>query len=186
MAHDPEPQARGADRHVGNALAVVLDREVPGLARTGEREDDLARLTVLDRVVHRLLGDVVQVRRHPDVGHQDRLGALEPTGDVEQILDLHRPLLERGHEALCVREHRHQAAGQLAGLVDGVVHQTHDLGRMGRLGRVRLGQLLRQHLAHERDAGQVLAQPVVQVLADLALLPAADLEQRRFHLACAR
>ena len=43
-------------------------------------------------------------------------------------------------------------------------------------GALRGRQLLAEHLQRERDAGQFLAQPVVQVLTDPPLLLAPDLQ----------
>ena len=43
------------------------------------------------------------------------------------------------------------------------------------------GQFLLQHLAHQFDARQMLAQAVVQILPDAALLAVADLEDFLFQ-----
>ena len=48
-------------------------------------------------------------------------------------------------------------------------------------GQRAVGQLLLQHLAHERDAGKVLTEPVMQVLPDSHLLALADVEHGGFE-----
>ena len=60
--------------------------------------------------------------------------------------------------------------------VDALVHKGDNFGGLHRFRQVLLAQFLFEHFAHERDAGQVLTQSVVQILPDPPLLPAADLE----------
>ena len=55
------------------------------------------------------------------------------------------------------------------------------LGCVRRLGQALLPQFLFEHLAHESDAGEVLAQSIVEILPDAPLFPAADFEDRAFE-----
>ena len=48
----------------------------------------LLRPAVLHRVVHGLLGDVKQMRRHPDILKFQGIVTREAAGDVAQVLDL--------------------------------------------------------------------------------------------------
>ena len=65
--------------------------------------------------------------------------------------------------------------------MNGFVHQPDDFGRFGNFGSVPVREPLFQYLAHERDSGKKLSQPVVQVLPDTALLPAAHFHDGGFQ-----
>ena len=53
-----------------------------------------------------------------------------------------------------------------------------DLCRVFCLGLRAVGKLLFKHFAHKRDAGHVLSQAVVQILADARLFASADIQHR--------
>src|SRR5262245_39975821 len=181
IIHDVQSQSGVGARHIGHACTIVLDLQSGDPLEPAQRHDQLGSVAMLDRIVHCFLRNVIEMGGDVDVSDQDGLGALEATADAEQVLDLAGPPLERRHEPVGVGHNRQEAARQLPGLVDRLVHEADDLLDFGCLRNAVGRELTLQHLAHERDAGQVLAEAVVQVATDLPLLPGADLENRLFH-----
>ena len=135
---------------------------------------------MLDGVVHGLLGDAKQVRGDADVATLDRVVAGEAAGHVAQVLHFGRqaraaPTSDRAAATTGSRPRDSSRVFSIA-----CVHQLRDLG-VGRCSGAPVLQLLLQHLAHERHAGEVLAQAVVQILADAPLLAPADIEHGGFE-----
>src|SRR5215469_5957031 len=60
MRHDASSEPPPALPMLRQTHAVVLDSELHAVAHTAEAHDDLARLAVAQRVLHRLLGYAVQ------------------------------------------------------------------------------------------------------------------------------
>jgi hypothetical protein len=66
-----------------------------------------------------------------------------------------------------IRTYGEKAVRQLPGFVDRLVDQSNNPGC---LRQAFLAKLLLLNLAHECDAGQMLTQPIVQILSNPALL----------------
>ena len=71
--------------------------------------------------------------------------------------------------------------GQVAGVAHGLLDEVVDPGRVRGLRGAPLGQLEFQPFGHERQAGELLAQVIVQIQADAPPLLLGDLEQFVFE-----
>ncbi len=141
--------------------AVVFHGQAATVVERGQTDHDALGTAVFDGVVHGLLRDVKQMRGHDDVAEQHRLVAHELARHGEEILDFAGKPPEGRHQTVGVRDHGQEAARQLARPLNRRVHQLHDLCGFGRLWQRVVFELLLQHFAHERRAGQVLPQPIV-------------------------
>ena len=99
-------------------------------------------LPMFDGVERGLLSDVVQVRGDVHVIDQNRFVALKMATDLKEVLQLTRALLQRGHQSMSFGDHRQKASGQFLGFSNRVVHQPHDLRRVGRFRNRLFGKLL--------------------------------------------
>ena len=140
-------------------------------------------MPVLRGIGHRLLRDAVQVQRvHGFESAIQRVVRLATHVDVEHRRQAAREFLERQRQAAAIEGHRRQAARQRARREDGVVDQQRDfLDRRRQRRRLALGAIL-EAAQQQRDAGELLAEAVVQVVADALLLAVADLEHFALEL----
>ena len=66
--------------------------------------------------------------------------------------------------------------------MNSLIHQTNNLGGVSGLRKRLLRELLLLNFAHEGNAGQMLAQTIMQVLPDPALLTRADFQDFLFQM----
>ena len=155
-----------------NALAIILDGQQTPASLSRQPDHDLSRLSMLDRVVHGLLRDVIQMRCQRR-RHESGRGSHTESGRTRQ----RDPATSAAH--CCKADIRpcdsettgQQTPGQFACLVDRFVHQLHNLGCISVVGQIcsSLPAFASCTLRHEGDAGQVLAETIVQILADTTL-----------------
>jgi len=104
---------------------------------------------------------------------------------MKHLPGVHGKLGQRRHEAFRFRVSPAKAAATQARLADAFAHGLGDLrGADGAVLEFGV-QVLREHLAQHFDAGEMLAQPVVQILADAALSRSL-ISRFLFPAACAR
>ena len=151
----------------------------------GSEEEQVAghvpRFAVLDGVVYSFLRNVVQVHAHAVIVNQHRLDAIEAAADLEHVIDLARQLFQGGHKAEGIGHDGDQAARKVPGFADRFVDQLYYFFGGRGFGKRFFRELLFQDFTHEGDAREVLAQAIVEVLANPALLPAADIENGLFQ-----
>src|SRR5262245_49561686 len=160
----------------GKAYTVIADRELQELRRIHKADLDATGMPVADGVRHRLLSDAEEMSRHRFVRHEDRLLAGERALNREDSTGPRRQLFESRHKPGRFEIHGRQSAGQIPGERDGFAHMRGDFSDPRCLGGVAGGQPLLKHLTHQLDARQLLAQPVVQVVADPTLLVLARVQ----------
>src|SRR5580692_11771586 len=91
VVHQMQPHSFIARNNATNAEAVILDCKRPLMLDSSQANDDLAGVTVLDRVVNRLPRNIVEMRGHRIVMNQDGSKTLEPAADREQVFHFARP-----------------------------------------------------------------------------------------------
>src|SRR5579862_3286660 len=129
------------------------------------------------RISERLLCDAIEVARTclAQSNLWPYFGA-KVHREAVQIAAAGRELAQREGQSAALGAHGQEAAGQRAGRLDRLIHQTVDLVDAGDpLGAVGL-EARREAAQHERDAGELLAETVMQVAADGLALPARDVE----------
>ena len=131
---------------------------------------------MLDGIVDCFLCDAIKMRRRRIVVHQYRCLTLKNTADPGSFGNVVCQVLEGGHQAFGFHLHRVKPPRQVARQRDALFHQLNHFARVGGFGQ-RLGcQAFPQHLTCQRRARQVLTQAVMQLVANPALLPLADLQ----------
>ena len=167
----------------GQPTPSSVTRRLVWSSRADQRDLDVGGVAVPDGVGHRFLRDAEEVRRHAHVVEEERIVAIEAAGDSEEVLDFAGEVLQRRHQPVSGELHRQQSMRQLARHPDRLIDELCEARGFVRFGAHRpRPQLLFEHLAEECDAGEVLAEPVVQVLADAPLLALAGVENRAFEL----
>ena len=141
----------------------------------------MAGLRVLDGIVNRLLGDAEQVGDEGFLDDWGRNPLHKLALDLMSRLDPHRKVLERGAQSARLQRHQIKPARHRARLRDGLAQQLGNHHRVRPLRQGLLRQFGRQLPRGERHAHQVLAQAVMQVLADAPLLAVADLGNLAFE-----
>lgn len=176
VLHDAEAHAGRLGEAGWDALAVVADVETELARDAGEVEGQAAGLAMSKGVGNRLLGDAVQMRGHLDVGQEDGLGTLEVHMHVKVAGGADGEFLEGGHEAVGGGPQGGHPVGQVSGVFGGGAHEGGDLVGGGRLGTSSLVEPAGKGLGEELDAGELLAEVVVQVLPDALLGNLGDAE----------
>ena len=110
---------------------------------------------------------------HLAIGDQDLPFRFERAIDVVKPAGGGGEVIEGGGKSGLVHVNRSDAAGDIAGLDDGVLEQFVNLGRGLRLGLEALGEIVPQGAGDAGDAGKILAEAVVQIRADALLLALA-------------
>ncbi len=132
------------------------------------------------RVAHRLLGDAIEVRFDRGAQTRKRTIASEGARDRVQRPDIRRQDLQRCGEPHLREACRVETAREVAGVADRLLQQCGDL-RCGRRRRVAApSQLAGKGRAQRGDAGQVLAQAVMQLPPHALLFPVAGFDQLAF------
>ena len=129
-----------------------------------------------DRVPGGLLGDPVDVRRGPALAEPDHSLAQELAVDPVLGPNRRREVLQRRDQPVPLDFREQEALGEAPGLLDALLDQGHDLVDLGRLRGGAGRELRAKRLGDECGAGQVLAQPVMEVVADRAALSLGDLQ----------
>jgi len=154
---------------------IVGNLKLEDAANLGQPYGHLGGFGVLDDIVHRLLGDAVQMGRRRAVLQDDRGGAVEaavqaPNGSY--VLD---ELGQADSKRVGIVADRHKAAGEKPGLRNGLAqHLAHPLQSLCEL-RELPGCVLLQRRADKLDRGELLSQAVVEVLPYPPALPFRDL-----------
>ena len=104
-------------------------------------------------------------------------GTIEVAGDVADLAGAEGEFAQGVGQALGGELDRVEAAGEIAGEADVVVHDAGGFGEDFGAGGVFLLDLVRGGLEEEGGRGQFLAEAVVQVLPDAAFLALADEEE---------
>jgi hypothetical protein len=102
--------------------------------------------------------------------------------EVEQLGGVVRQLLEGAGQPAFFDGHRRQAPGRQPRPLQGFVHQRLDAAGLRGLGVTCRNQLFFQHAGQKLQAPEPLAQVVVQVVADAALLAPADFQDLLLQL----
>ncbi len=113
-----------------------------------------------------------------DRGVQTRKITIAGEGARDRVkrLDIRRQRLQRGGEPHLREAAGAQAAREVAGVADRLLQQDGDLGG-GRLRRVvACGELAGERRAQRGDAGEILAQPVMQLRPQALPFPIAGLD----------
>src|SRR5258705_2763968 len=182
ISHDLEAHAlhgvtRFVGRAVGQADAVVRDREPHVALFDHELNVDLGRIAVAHGIGNRLLRDAVEVvRRRLIDGKHGPHTAAQAHVDAVHFARPRREAAQLKYESAAVQAHGREAARERASAFDRVVHEHDDLVDVGGEARIALADPAREATQHERDAGQFLAEPVVQVAADALLFAVRDLD----------
>ena len=102
--------------------------------------------------------------------------AVEAASDFEAVAGGFGQFFQGGRQPLLLQPDGEEAARQLAGFGDGLVQEIRHSPRGLRLRPALGGELALQRVGVKGQADQVLAEPVVNVLANAGLLAVADLE----------
>ena len=89
-----------------NTHSVVFHTQNPA----GQANHDSTRMAVSQGVIHRLLGDMVQMSSSVAIGNQNRLVAFEAAGDLKEVLHFQGKLFQRAHKPQGVGENRQETA----------------------------------------------------------------------------
>ena len=86
MMWSPTPACGACGRAIPDSVIFIIS--IPSPLTGKQLNQYVVGLAVLDGIVHRLLRDVIQMRRHGRIVNQYRVFALEATGKSEQVFDL--------------------------------------------------------------------------------------------------
>ena len=177
VVHDVESHARAAPGRGSKALAVILDLQVNAVPGLADLDGDVARAAVFEGIVQGFLRDAVKMRGGRYVAAQFPGVRFAPALDLVALGGSGGQFLERGHEPLGAEPDGIEPAADAAGLGDGLVQEGADLPRGGRFRALLRGERLFQGIGAERNADQLLAQAVVNILPDARLFAVADLQR---------
>jgi len=172
--HDPQAHPLSPRRRRWKARAIVLDLQNQARVVGTQAQENVFGPAVFDGVGGGFLGDAVKMDRHCVVRGLDLPLAVQFARDRKKRAQILRQLLQGGLKVVGVQHRRAEAAGEAAGLRQGLVEEGSDVAGGLRLGHSIGLELLMQNLGQEGNARHGLAQAVVQVLAQPALLAFAD------------
>ena len=174
VVHDAQAEAMLGRQLVRQPHAVVLDRENNGFVVRLEPDQDALGFAVLDGIVDGLLGDAIEINPCHAVIRNGGGVAAELAVGLEDAAGALGEVFKGRSQAIGGQLHRRHRVRQLAGVADGLAGEPRDfLGPCG-FDRGLAGQTTLQGLAQELDAGKLLAQVIVQILADAPLHALAD------------
>src|SRR5205807_5543243 len=165
----------------GQDSPIVLNLEVEGAVVRRKRQRDLSGPPVSKGVVHGLLGDSEQVRGHDVVSDEHRLRAVKSAAYAVELGHAVSQLTQGRHQTVGNDRDRVTTAAQLAYLSFGLPEQLRQTLRVVGFGQRFLGQLFMEHIVQIPQAGELLAQPVMEVLADAPLHVFADFQELAFQ-----
>ncbi len=174
--HEAQAKPFMATDSLGQAAAIIGNFQNETVILAPEADLDLMRLTVAECVGDRFLRDAKEVRGDKILFDDDGIGTRETAFDVIDIRGAGRQVVEADHEPVGSGVHRLQSARDLAGLVFGLVQHCHDLSGDLRLLQLFFGEVFVEQMRVENDAGDLLAESIMQVSADPLLLAFADLK----------
>ncbi|VTR68324.1 hypothetical protein DESC_700080 [Desulfosarcina cetonica] len=175
VVHDADPHAR-AFQAFGQPLAVIPNDELCRVTRTGETEANVPGFSVLDGVVGRLAGDVVDVGGHQVIFQKDLLVVPEATPHTVDLLDIAAQFGKGQLQPLFGDIDRAQATGNTVRLADRILNKIPGFVNGREVRSRQLGELFAHDGLHHFNPQQVRAQIVVQVLPQLAALALADID----------
>ncbi len=186
--HDLQAHARRALRQAcRQADAVIRDRQLQLARRRAQVDRNRLRPRITRGIRRRFLRDSIQVRRRAFFEiRQFRRAVAERALQAVHVRAARSQMFERFRQAAAFQVHRRQAARQGARALNRVRQQVGDLrdvrGVLRRLAR----QLHLQAFQQQRQAGELLAEAVVQVAAEPALLAIGNLQDLLLQLASRR
>src|SRR5262245_26424270 len=137
------------------------------------------RLSVAHGVAHRFLRDAIEMVRELGAQRTNRVHAMRTDNlYTVELRSMHREAAERVLEHAALQVHGRQAARERARALDRVAHETRDAFDLGQDRRIFRREAAGDAAQHERDAGQLLAEAVVQIVADAVLLAIHGLQDR--------
>ncbi len=126
-------------------------------------DGDRAGAAVAHGIVDRLLDDAVEMDRGRGVDRGQPAPLAKPAGDAEEKLRLVGQLLERRGQSGALERHGTEASDQRAGVSDRVIGQPRDQIRLRGFGGVRAPQPVPERGGLAGQAGELLAQAVMQI-----------------------
>jgi len=165
----------------GNSDAVVPDAQEAFAIPKTQADVDPSAPSVGKSVIHGFLGDAIKVCLDLGAKAEKRTITLESAGDRVQGLHIRGEGLERRRNTDLLQAHRVETPGQVACLTDGLVQQSGDLGSLDRRGLGTRRQLSGKRGTEGGDAGQILAQPVMQFAPQALFFPITDIEDLPFQ-----
>src|ERR1700733_7726496 len=183
VLHDSQPHPAVTRRGArANADAVILDGDADRSVGQLGSDEDLPRLRVLDCVVYRFLHNAKEVCCHHIVVDAGAFVSFDAAIDPAARARFRRQLLEGRHETRGVDLDGNESLHGRADFPEGPLYAVCDGLGDGSLRTFIGRQFLRQPLGEVAQAGQFLAQAVVQVAADALLFVAGDLEHFAFEI----
>ncbi|HVZ36772.1 MAG TPA: hypothetical protein VG963_30310, partial [Polyangiaceae bacterium] len=147
----------------------------------GELHADLRGFAVFDGVADRLLGDFVELES--TIARKFWQGAFagEDARSIEHLAHVIGEVLEHCAEIFALAVERAETVREIVGVQDHLLDEHLDvpslLGAIGLAG----GQPALESFHHERNAGEALAEVVMQIEADAAAFVLGDFEQLGFE-----
>jgi len=163
IVHVMQPDAVPREGLLRNSHAIVPDAHEASPIPKAQADFDPSSPSVGNGVIHGFFGDAIRVRLDLGGKPEKRTITLESAGDPEQGLDIRGEGLERRRKTDLLQAHRIETPGQVACVTDGLVQQSGDLGGLNRRGFGVCCELSRKRRTESGDAGQVLAQSVMQL-----------------------
>ena len=181
IGHDAQASPGFELRGIESVLAVVRDDELERPVRAAQVDVHASRRPVLHGVGDRLLRDAEQVRGHRTADGGNISQAAERASDPKLPLAVARQRLERRRQLCAELGQRIEAARERHALRDRALHERAELPGIAGLGQLARRELPRQRSRHDRDAGELLAEVVVEVSGDPLALVLAALEHLLFE-----
>src|ERR1700683_5046946 len=100
VTHDIQTHASVTRRCLRYSSAVILNSQCSFSILGGQTNNHMAWMPMLDRVIHCLTRDVVEMGRNAYVVNKNRTAAFEPASNLEQILHLLCVTSQRGHQTM--------------------------------------------------------------------------------------
>src|SRR5580704_11157487 len=182
ILHDSQTHAAILTGLLRDSDPVVLDRDGQSAVIGFRADHDPTGPCVLHRIIDRFLNDAVEIRGQDVVVNLHRFPAIDTAIDTAVRLRLSRKFLERHHEAGRIDLDGNQALHRAPHAAQGLLNTAGN--RLGRFG-VRIlgsGELLLQAFCQVAQAGQFLAETVVQFATDSLLLAARAFENFAFQI----
>lgn len=174
VIHDLHPHASGERQIQWDADPIVPNGEGDAFGTALQSNQYAARLAMLPGVIQGFLGDPKEVGGDGRTFDLHRLSATEGAAHLEEIGGRFCILRERFHQAIALGFNRVQAVGEIARFKDARVEQLANLFCMV-CCRVSSGDKLAvEQACHHRRSRKVLAESVVQLLADELLVTLTD------------
>jgi hypothetical protein len=169
-----QPHALSFLKIFRDAESIVFDRKADFAIGRSEADENVFGFAMFDGVVHRFLSDAVKMRGHGRIMDAEQFVHSELALHLVKVFDLGAEILQRGNQAVGFELNDVEPSSQLAGVRESIIDELMNLGGLRSFGRSFGREPLFEHFAQEGDAGELLAEPVVQIIANAALLPVGD------------